>query len=171
MSSILTDTSSIIIPSTPVLTSSPTSTPTISPMSQTTPTSTPKNATISHSSLSKGASIGVGVGISVGVIAVIACLLWYFSFHERKEDPDVELSKSSNRSVYQHHQNDMVTEYERPATRNSQFTRTIASRGDEMEAPKSSRSMGRVPTGLSPAQQATRAMLTSIHDEDRRNFI
>jgi hypothetical protein len=141
-------------------------TPTAAQMSSPTPSSTPSASL--H--LSKGASAGIGVGIALGVIAVIAALLWYFSFRDQPSE-DMELPPvGPNGSVY--HQTDRMSERSQPLTRDSRpmtsqsvFANTL----DSSSSPKSS--SGHVHDALSPAQQATRAMLESIRNDDRHNFI
>jgi len=131
-------------------------------MSQSTPTPSPTSS--DSSGLSKGASAGIAVGISVVVIVLIAALLWYFSFHDRQSEEDVELPVEPNRSVYRHTEH-MGEQSSRPVTGNSAFANTVAS----SSSPKSATGLN--PTGFSPAQQATRAMLSSIRNDDGRNFI
>ncbi|KAF2427152.1 hypothetical protein EJ08DRAFT_651601 [Tothia fuscella] len=161
--SLLIDTSSFAIPTRSTMSTTSTATP----LPQISSNSTTSSTGHSTSSLSKGASAGIGVGISIGVVAVLAWLLWYFSFHERAKDHDIELSKAQNKTVYRHHQNEVVTEYERPATGNSRFAHTIDS---SSMAPRKSAS-GHPPTGLTAPQEATRAMLTNSRNGDERNFI
>jgi hypothetical protein len=131
---------------------------------------TPSNTTGTSLGLSKGASAGIGVGIALAVIAIIAVLLWYFSFRDQPSE-DMELPPvGPNASVY--HQTDRISDHSRPLTRESRpvtsqsiFTNTLAS----SVSPKSV--SGPSHTALSPAQQATQAMLSSIRNEERHNFI